>query len=113
MVTSHLYMSAEEWRQYAQTTDEWGTVRWFGPDWHALINRPETRIETPVGVSCHECAKPVESGQRGVAIPAMSQKYLTVYHHGCFMQTILGPHWQEMTESVIGVGVETDPDELD
>lgn len=96
MPTNHLDLNAEEWQQYKQVSQESGTIRWFGPDWHAPINRPETQIEPPVGVSCSECGKLVEDGQRGVAIPALSKQHLSVYHHGCFMLTVLGPGWQGM-----------------
>lgn len=63
-----------------------GTFRWFGEPWDAPACEPDTRIPTPVGMSCDECHVLIEYDSQGVRIPG-TDGYVA-YHLRCFFNLI-------------------------
>lgn len=84
-------------------------MRWFGPSWDAPINESVERMPVPSGHVCahHGCGETIDTGDRGVAIPLISDSYPPevvpvrdtttgdvqphlVYHLRCHLLGILG-----------------------
>ncbi len=82
----------QEWARVWRESDAIGTVRWFGPSWHASVNAPRVRIPVPVDERCDVCRKEFVEGSRGLRIPCGSERRFFHYHRGCFSQLILGTH---------------------
>jgi hypothetical protein len=75
--------------------DDIGTVRWFGESWHAPINDPRTRVDTPTNRQCIACYDWIESHNQGLVIPASPEidpEGTVVYHKQCFFDEIGVPH---------------------
>lgn len=71
------------------------TARWFGRTWHAPCNEPELKTDTPVGLLCLQCAKPIHDGDQGMDLGHVAMKdglgERAVYHLGCFLDHVLPP----------------------
>lgn len=46
-------------------------IQWFGESWGAPVCASEDHAETPVGVECLRCEKPIEAGDQGVIMDSM------------------------------------------
>jgi hypothetical protein len=68
------------------TDDDIGTVRWFGESWHAPVNDPRARIETPTDQRCIECLLYLQSDDQGMRIPSGSG--FAYFHKACFFAAI-------------------------
>lgn len=74
-------------------------VKWFGESWGAPVNDPASQVPAPVGQLCATCAKPVESGDRGVLIPTLDAAEVhTAWHLGCWFREI----GIQVTDEVLG-----------
>ena len=71
--------------------DDIGTVRWFGPTWHAPVNDPRTEISVPLGENCIRCQGAFDHGDQGIATAAslsLSENGQVFYHRDCFFQAL-------------------------
>lgn len=81
-------------------------MKWFGSEWGAIVNDPETWIKTPVGAACKGCGFAIKSDHRGVLVPASGHPaslteaggftlifgtYHAAYHLGCLIDLVVGP----------------------
>lgn len=75
--------------------DDIGTVRWFGDSWHAPVNDPRARVESPVDQRCIHCHLWIGPADRGVTIPYLNVDTgptTVAYHLKCFLDEIGVPH---------------------
>lgn len=66
----------------------------FGQPWDAPVCEMGTQVDTPVGQPCLACEVPLVEGDRGLLIPYAPERgypHLAAWHHGCFLESILGP----------------------
>lgn len=73
-------------------TKEYGTIRWFGPSWHAPICIANTKVATPVHLPCQYCRKPIVDEDRGITLPFYKGVNDPVtrepYHLRCFKESV-------------------------
>ncbi len=86
------------------------TTCWFGEDWGAPVCRDSEAVTTPVGEACAWCREAIVAGDDGFVVPTLGlaprqasnesqglvvdrsalEKSAAVYHHDCFLRTIVG-----------------------
>jgi hypothetical protein len=67
-------------------------MKWFGESWEAPACAEDQHVETPVGMECAECAKPIKEDDQGFVLPYMlteTKAVPIVYHKVCFLRTII------------------------
>jgi hypothetical protein len=66
---------------------------WFGESWGAPVCDPETQVEVLEGTECGYCGRPIEAGDRGLAIPHVDAdgETLVPWHIACFERSVLPP----------------------
>ena len=70
---------------------------WFGKSWGAPACEEDEHVETPVGVACARCKKPIEADDQGVTMPLVEQKgnlffsRMLAYHLQCHLDGIICP----------------------
>lgn len=62
-----------------------GTVRWFGPSWHAPICEPRTHVETPVERRCARCEEDINYGDRGITLTTNPK---LAWHLRCWLREL-------------------------
>jgi hypothetical protein len=67
---------------------------WFGKSWGAPACEEDEHVETPVGVACARCKKPIEADDQGVTMPLISldrSVSILAYHLQCYLDGIICP----------------------
>jgi hypothetical protein len=70
----------------AMSEDDIGTVRWFGPSWHAPVCDPRAHVETPVGNPCAACTVALVEGDRGITVPNLGTCERQAWHLDCWLE---------------------------
>ena len=47
-------------------------VQWFGESWGAPVCDAEYHAETPVGVACLHCQRPIQAGDQGLIMDCVT-----------------------------------------
>lgn len=66
-------------------------MKWFGKRWNAMVCFEEEKTQTPIGVNCVYCTKPIKRGNRGVVLPAnwrSNHVQALPYHLACFVEML-------------------------
>lgn len=73
---------------HMDTSEDIGTVRWFGTTWKAPICDPRAHVETPVGLRCARCEERIASGDRGLTVPVHPPGPRLAWHLKCWLREI-------------------------
>lgn len=85
---------------YEPDDDDLGTVRWFGDSWQAPVCDPRTHVDTPTGLFCTECGKPIDGDDQGVTLdllPGAGVPWTRApWHLRCWLAQVLGPNARDL-----------------